>query len=453
MKIIIVGCGKIGRYALESLVAEGHDLIAVDTNPDIIAEITNTYDVMGVCGNSVDSETLIESGADSADLFIAMTGSDEYNMLTCFLAKKMGARETIARIRNPEYNDNSLAFLRHNLELSMAINPELLSAKEMYNMLKLPADVKVENFSRRNLELIELRLTPEMSLDGVKVMKMREKYKANFLICAVQRDDTLFVPDGHFILRDGDKIGITAAPAEVLKLIKLLKLEQKQAKNVMILGGSKTAFYLSKMITNVGNTVKIIEKDEQRCEILSSKIPKAIVISGDGSEQELLLEEGISSTDAFIALSGMDEQNILMCTYAGMHNVPKVITKINREELRYMAEKMGVKALVSTKEITSNILVSYARALENSLGSNVETLYKVMDGMGEALEFKVNGESKVINIPLKSLSTKPNILIAGIMRGKKTILPSGDDVIMPNDRVIILAANQRLNDLDDVIKG
>ena len=452
MKIIVVGCGKIGTHAIKSLVIEGHDIVAVDSNPDIITEITNNYDVMGVCGNCVDSETLLEAGADNADIFISMTGSDEYNMLTCFLAKKLGAKNTIARIRNPEYNDSSLAFLRSNLELSMAINPELLSAKEMYNMLKLPSEVKAENFSRRNLEMIELRITPEMSLDGVKVMKMREKYKASFLICAVQREDKLFVPDGNFELKNGDKIGITASPAEVQKLIKMLGLVQKQAKSVMILGGSKTAFYLAKMITNVGNTVKIVEKNEQRCEELSTEIPKAIVIFGDGTKQELLLEEGLSSTDAFIALSGMDEQNILMCTYAGMQNVPKVITKINREELRYMAEKMGVKALVSTKEITSNILVSYARALENSLGSNVETLYKIMDGMAEALEFKVKGDSKVINVALKSLSLKPNILIAGIMRGKKTILPAGDDVILPDDRVIILAANQRLGDLDDILR-
>ncbi len=453
MKIIIVGCGKIGSYILKSLVMEGHDIIAVDSNPDVISEITNSFDVMGVCGNSVDSETLLEADTSNADLFISATGSDEYNMLTCFLAKKIGAKNTIARIRNPEYNDNSLAFLRSNLELSMAINPELLAAKEMYNMLKLPSEIKVEKFSRRNLEIIELKITPEMSLDGVPVMKMREKYKADYLICAVQRNDNVFVPDGQFELKNGDKIGITASPVEVLKLIKLLKLEQKQAKNVMILGGSKTAFYLAKMITNVGNTVKIIEKDEKRCEELSTQIPKSIVIFGDGTKQELLLEEGISNVDAFIALSGIDEQNILMCTYAAMKKVPKIITKINREELSYMAEKLGVKAVVSSKELTSNLVVSFARALENSLGSNVETLYKIMDGKAEALEFKVKDDSKALNTPLKLLSLKENILIAGIMRGKKTILPSGNDIILPNDRVIILAANTRLGDLDDIIKG
>jgi len=451
MKIVIVGCGKIGKSVLKSLVQEGHDITAVDADPDIVSEITNTYDVMGVCGNSVDSETLEEAGVEKTDLFVAMTGSDEYNMLSCFLAKKLGASNTIARIRNPEYNDSSLAFLKHNLEISMAINPELLAAKEMYNMLKLPQSVKVENFSRRNLEMIELRVTPEMNLDGLMVMKLREKIKAEFLICAVQREDNLFVPDGHFVLHDNDKIGLISSPNEVLKLFKILGIENKRAKNVMILGGSKTAYYLGKLITNVGNSVKIIEKDEARCESLSTSLPRAIVIHGDGSQQELLLEEGISNIDAFVALTGMDEQNILICTYASMNNVPKVITKINREELAYMAEKIGLESLVSTKEITSNILVSYARALQNSLGSNVETLYKVMDGMAEALEFNVSAESKVINIPLKDLSLKPNILIAGITRGKKTILPSGYDVIMQGDRVIVLAANQRLQDLDDIL--
>jgi trk system potassium uptake protein TrkA len=451
MKIIVVGCGKIGTHIIKNLVSEGHDLVAVDSNPDIISHITNAYDVMGVCGNSVDSETLEEAGVSDANLFIAMTGSDEFNMLSCFIAKKMGAKNTIARIRNPEYNDNSLAFLKQNLEISMAINPELMAAKEMYNMLKLPASVKVENFSRKNLELIELRITPEMNLDGVMVMKLREKIKASFLICAVQREDTVYVPDGHFILKNNDKIGITASPSEVLKLLRILGIERKQAKSVMILGGSKTAYYLAKMITNVNNTVKIIEKNEKRCDELSNELPKAMVILADGSQQEVLLEEGIEGIDAFVALTGMDEQNILICTYAKTHNVPKVITKINREELFYMAEKMGVEGAVSTKDITSNILVSYARALRNSLGSNVETLYKIMDGNAEALEFNVSSDSKVINIPLKSLHCKPNLLIAGITRGKKTILPSGDDVIMPNDRVVVLAANQRLNDLDDII--
>jgi len=451
MKIIVVGCGKIGSTIIESLTLEGHDVTAIDSNADVIADIINTYDVMGVCGNGVDSETLDEATAQNADMFIAMTGSDEFNMLSCFLAKKMGAKNTIARIRTPEYNDKSLNMIRDFLELSMTINPELLSAKEMYNILKLPSVAKVETFSRGNLELVELRITAEMGLDGMKLTKLREKFKAKFLICAVQREDTLYVPDGNFELKTNDKIGLTASPAEMIRLLRLLGVERKQAKNVMILGGSTTAYYLAKMITNVGNDVKIIETNAQRCEHLSNELQKAVIINGDGSKQELLLEEGLDSVDAFVALTGLDEQNILLSNYATMHNVPKVITKINREELSYMAEKMGLDTLISPKRVTSNIILQYARALQNSLGSNVETLYKVMDGKAEALEFNVSADSKLLNKPLKEMKFKPNVLIAGIMHGRRTVIPSGDDMISQGDRVIILAANQILQDLDDIL--
>lgn len=451
MKIIVVGCGKIGRTIIETLSAEGHDVTAIDNKEDVLNEITNTYDVMGVCGNVIDSETLEEASVKNTDMFIAMTGSDEFNMLSCFLAKRMGAQYTVARIRNPEYNDKSLSIIRSHLELSMAINPELLSAKEMYNILKLPSVAKVEIFSRRNLELVELKITADMQLDGVKLMKLRDKFKVKFLVCAVQRDDTLYVPDGNFELKTNDKIGLTASPSEMLKLLRLLGVARKQAKNVMILGGSKTAYYLANMITNVGNDVTIIEKNETKCSILSTSLPKATIIHGDGSEQELLVEEGLDNVDAFVSLTGMDEQNILISKYAQMHNVPKVITKINRDDLFYMAQKIELDTLISTKRITSNVILQYARALENSLGSNVETLYKVMDGLAEALEFNVKMDSKLINVPLKQLHLKPNTLIGGIMRGRKTIIPTGDDVINAGDRVIILSANQRLQDLDDVL--
>lgn len=452
MKIIIVGCGKIGSAIVEALTLEGHDLVVVDKESDVLEKISNSFDVMSLCGNGVDNETLEEAGVKDADIFIAMTGYDEFNMLSCFMAKKMGAKHTVARIRTPEYNDKSLNFIRNHLEISMVVNPDLLLAKEMYNTLKLPSVANVEIFSRRNLELVELRITPEMGLDGTKLMKLRDKIKAKFLICAVARDDKLYVPTGNFELKDNDKIGLTASPAEMVKLLRHLGLERKQAKNVMILGGSNTAHYLAKEITNVGNEVKIIEKNEQKCLKLSSELPKATIIHGDGSDHGLLVEEGLDRMDAFVALTGMDELNILLSNYANLRKVSKVITKTNREELGLIAEKMGLDTIISAKRTTSNIIVQYARALENSLGSNVETLYKVMDGKAEALEFIVRADSKIINSPLKSLKCKQNVLIAGIMRGRKTIIPSGDDMILSGDRVIILAANQRLNDLDDIIE-
>ena len=337
MNIIVAGCGKIGRALIADLVAEGHDVTAMDNSPRIVGEITDSFDVMGVCGNCADCETLKEAGAENADIFVAVTNSDELNMLSCFLAQKLGASHTIARIRNPEYNDQSLGFMRQHLGLAISINPELLIAEEIYNVLKLPSAVKIENFSRRNIEMVEIILPHDSELDGMNLIKIREKYKANYLICAVQRGDKVYIPDGRFELKAGDRIGLTAAHAEVEKLLRMLGILKKQAKNIMILGGGKASYYLAKMLSELGTTVKIIEKKLERCEELSEVLDKTVIIHGDGAQQELLVEEGISSMDAFVALTGMDEENIMISTFASMQSVPKVISKINRDDLLSMA--------------------------------------------------------------------------------------------------------------------
>jgi len=451
VKIIIVGCGKIGTAILGSLTAEGHDVVAVDLKAERVNVMTNVFDVMGVVGNGVDYETLTEAGVADADLFVAMTGSDELNMLSCYFAGKMGARHTIARIRNPEYNDQNLRFMQQNLNLSMSVNPDLLAAREIFNMLRLPSAAKVESFSRGNLEMVELRLQPGSKLCGLKLSRAREVYNAKFLICAVQRGDEVIIPGGSFELREGDRIGLMAERSELQKLIKLMGIHRRQARNVMILGGSKTAFYLARMLSGFGSNVKIVEKDPERCEMLSAELPGAVVINGDGSSLELLLEEGLDNLDAFVTLTGMDEANILLGLHATHHNVPRVILKVNREELAEMARKMGQDSLVSPKDIVSNILVRFARALENSRDSNVETLYKLMDGKAEALEFIVLQESRLTGVPLKDLNFKKNILIAGILRGRRIIIPSGDDKILPGDHVVVLAAGQRLQDLLDIL--
>ena len=451
MKIIIVGCGKIGRSMIESLTSEGHDVLVIDKNPAILNETTNMFDVMGVCGNAVDCDTLTEANVENTDILVASTDSDEMNMLTCFLAKKLGAKHTVARIRNPEYNDQSIGFLRQHLNLSISLNPELLVAEEISNILQLPSAVKIERFSRRNIEMVEIILPKNSLLDGINLIKMREKYKANYLICTVQRDNNVYIPDGHFELRAGDRIGLVAAHGETKKLLNMLGLLRKQAKSVMILGGGKPSYYLAKKLINLGVDVKIIEEKLDRCEFLAAELPEAVIIHGDGAQQELLLEEGISSMDAFVSLTGMDEENIMLSIFASMQNVPKVVSKINREELLSMADKLGVETIVSPSHLTTNIIVRYARALENSKGSNVETLYKLMDGKAEALEFNVKSESYVIGIPFKNIQLKPNILIAGITRGRKTIIPSGNDMIMANDRVIVVSTEQRLQDLDDIL--
>lgn len=449
MKITVVGCGKIGCTVINALLTEGHEIVAIDNDPDVISDITNIYDVMTVCGSGTDSDVQLEAG--NANLLIAVTGSDEFNMLTCFIAKRLGIKHTIARIRKPEYNDKSLSFLKKELGLSMAINPERLVSREMFNILKLPSAIKVEEFSRGNFEMVELILKENSPLDGVSLIDLKKKHPDNFLVCAVQRGDKLYIPDGNFVLKSGDKIGITSSSVEIQRLLRKLGILQKQARDVMILGATRTSYYLSKLLLAAGNSVKIIDADRERCKEFSDSLPGAVIINGDPARQELLLEEGIGNVDAVVALTGMDEENILLSYFAAMQNVPKVIAKVNRNEFLPTAERLGIDSVASQIRTVGDVTVRYARALENSMGSKVETLYKLMNGNAEALEFAVNGESKIIKIPFKELPTKSNILIAGIIRGRKTIIPSGDDMIMPGDRVVVISGGGRLNDLSDIV--
>ena len=451
MRIIIVGCGKIGKSLIASLVKEGHEVVAIDKNEAKVAEVINIYDVIGVCGIGTDSVTLTEAGVQKADIFVAVTGSDELNMLSCHIAKTLGAENTVARIRDRAYNEASLGFLQQTLSLSMSINPERFAADDIYNVLKVPGAVHIETFSTRNFEIIELILKEDSPLDNVKVMDLRKQNKAKFLICAVQRGDEVYIPDGNFILKSGDKIALTAAPTEILKLLRSLKITRKQARNVMILGGSRTGYYLAKRLLDSGNSVKIIDKDPVRCQELDEALPGATVILGDGAQQELLLEEGIQSMDAFVSLTGMDEENILISYYAASQNVPKVITKVNRGEFVPVANRMGLDTIISPRRTITDVLVRYARALQNTVGSNVEKLYKIMDGGAEALMFNVHSEFKYTDIPLKDIKFKKNILIAGILRNRKAIVPSGLDVILPGDKVVVISTDHILYDLADII--
>ena len=451
MKIIVNGCGKVGENLIASFIAEGYDVVALDNDPAVITEITNVHDAICVVGNSTDCETLEQAGAKDCDLFVALTGSDELNMLSCFLAKRMGAKHTIARIRNPEYNDESLGFMKHELGLSMAVNPELLAAREIFDILGIPSAAKVETFNGRSFEILELKLKEDSILDGMSLKDIRSTYKSHVLICAVQRGDEVFIPGGDFVLHSSDKIGITASRGQITDFLRKIGLMAKQAKNVMILGGSRTAFYLAKMLDRIGSNVKLIELDKEIADRLSEELESTSVVLGNGTEQEILMEEGVASSDAFVSLTGMDEQNILMAKFAEAQNVPKVIAKVNRNELAALADKIGLDCIISPKKIVESVLVQYARALDASGDSSVETLYKLMDGKIEALEFYVKTESKITGIPLKELTLKENVLVAGILRGRKTIVPGGDDVILSGDRVIVLAGEKKLRDLADAL--
>jgi trk system potassium uptake protein TrkA len=452
MKIIVVGCGKIGATIIESLVSEGHDVTVIDKDPAIVAETVELYDCMGICGSGADCITLSDAGIEDCDLFISVTGLDEFNMLSCFMAKRLGAKHTIARIRNPEYNDHDLVFLRRELGLSMAINPELLAAREIFNTLQLPSAVKIEPFSRRSFEMIELRVREGSPISGMSLIDIRKQYKQKFLVCAVRRNDEVFIPHGNFVLKEGDHIGITASPGEILKLFKALGLSKKKARTIMILGASRTAFYLSKMLLDGGSTVKIIDQSTERCEEFCEALPEAIIVKGDAAQQEVLAEEGIASADAFAALTGIDEENILLSLFAESQNVPKVVAKVNREEFGALAEKIGIDSIFSPRRTVANVILGYARGLQNSMGSKMETLYKIMDGDAEALEFNIQQENSLVGVPLKEIKLKKNVLIAGIIRGRRPFIPSGDDAIAVGDMVIVLTAGHRINDITDIIK-
>ncbi len=451
MKIIIFGCGKIGITIIASLTGEGHDIVAMDKDPAVVEEITNLYDVMGLCGTGVDSDTMNEAGAGEAELFVAVTGSDELNMLACFLARKMGAKHTIARIRTPEYNDQSLGFMKQQLDISMALNPDLLAAHEVFNALSFPAASKIETFSGRNLEIVELVLKENYPFVGMKLMDLRKNYDGKFLVCVVVRDDTVYIPDGNFELKVGDRVGVTASHSDMQKLMKNVGLPQRMPGSVIILGASRMSYYLAKRLVSLGAKVKIIDSDKEVCRAFSNKVPSVTMIVGDGMQPEVMLEEGIGDADAFVALTGSDEVNVLSSYFAKEQKVPTVVAKVNRPELAQTAEKLGLECIVSPQKSVSDVLSSYARALHNSIGSNIETLYKMFDGKAEVLEFNASIDFKYADVPLREIKLKPNTLIAGIVRGRKPIIPSGADVILPGDKVIVMTAGHVMCDLSDII--
>ncbi len=452
MNIILVGGGKVGLTIIESLVREKHDVVVVDSNPQVVSQVSGLYDVMSVCGNGVDWETLMDAGVEKANLLIAVTGSDEFNMLCCIMAKNMGVPYTLARIRNPEYNDRSLGFIKQSLGVSFTINPDAVAAKEMFNLLQLPDAESIETFSRRNFELIELVVRDDSPLCGMTLMEMKKRFPASYLVGIVQRGDTVTIPDGSFRLQSGDRIGLTATAQELGRLLRLIGSTNDRAKNVMLVGAGRYAFYLAKMLLAVGSSVTVIDKDRAACDAFAEALPGAIVSCFDAANEDLLLEEGLHSMDAFVTLTGNDQENILLSYLALGKGVKKVITKLNRKEFLSMAEKLGLECIVSPRHMISDILTRYARALDNSMGSKIETLYQLMGGKAEALEFIVAEDFPLCSTPLKDMKLKGNILLAGILRGRKVIIPAGADTIEVGDRVVVLSAGNTLTDLRDIVR-
>lgn len=453
MKVIVVGCGKIGTTLIGSLVAEGHDVTAIDIDAEVIGGITDLYDVMTVVGNGVDCDTLEEAGAPNARLLVAVTPKDEVNILCCFLAKRMGAHHTVARIEDPNCSDRELAFIKQHTGVSMFIKPSQLVAGELANMLQLPTGVRAEYFARRSFEMIEIRIKERSVLSGLSLLEMRKKIKGNYLILAVNRGGSVKIPDGNFVLKSGDEIMFGSTTEGIGNLLKELGYLADRARNVMILGGSRTAYYLADSLTKLGTKVKIIEQSRERCRELCELVPKAVMIHGDGSKGDLLEEEGIQRTDAFVTLTGIDEQNLLMSIYAQKNHVKRALCKLDRSEFVDLAEQMGMEEFVSPRRLLSDAIIRYARAIENSEGSKMEMLYRLMDDKVEASEFIVHPGFKYVNIPLIDLRKrmKDNILLGGILRNSKLIIPGGEDVILEGDRVIVVAANHQIHDLTDIV--
>lgn len=453
MKIIIVGGGKVGKTIIESMLKEKHEVILVDNDPAVVGNVTNLYDVMGICANGTEYEKLLEAGADKADLFIAVTGSDELNMLSCFAAKKIGARHTVARVRNSEYNTASWGFMKQQLEISMAVNLEKLAAEAIYDILKLPSATKVESFTARSFEMIEIIVKKGSAIDGMTLVDLRKKFSEKFLVCVVQRENDVFIPNGTFKVLSGDKIGVMVTNDDAHSILKKFGYPAKEAKNIMLIGASKTALYLADMLIKGRSSVKIIEKDPEVCDIVCERLSsKASVVCGDGMSREILLEEGVDGLDALVALTDRDEENILISFYALSKQVQKVIAKVNRNELSSISENLGLETTFSPKNIVADILVRYARAIGNSIGSKVETLYSLFGGNAEALEFNVEQDFEFAGVPIKKLETKPGILIAGITRGDEALIPGGDDCILSGDKVIVVAKGERLCNLSDILK-
>lgn len=451
MEIIIVGCGKVGSSLAEQLSAENHDLTLVDTNPDILNELTNTLDVRTVVGHGASYNVLIEAGIETADLLIAVTASDELNLLCCLTAKNAGNSKTIARVRNPIYN-KELNFFKEELGLAMIINPELATATEIARILRFPSAIKIDTFAKGRVEILEFEVPKNSKLNNLRLSDLRAKFKCDILICSIQRGDDVLTPIGTTMLYEHDIVSMVAPPKEAAEFFKKAGILTDPVKNTIIVGGGKTAYYLAHQLIHMGIHVKIIEQNKKRCEELSELLPDAMIIWGDGTDQNTLISEGLESAQSFVSLTNLDEENIMLSLYVKNQSNAKVITKIKRQNFDVIINKLELGSIVYPKFITSDRILQYVRAMQNSMGSNVETLYKIVGNKVEALEFRVSDSSPVIGIPLQDLNIRKNILITCINRNGKIIIPKGSDSIMAGDTVIVTTTTTGLTDLSKILK-
>lgn len=452
MKIVVIGNGKVGSSLSAALVAEGHDVTVVDCEESHLRKTQNTLDVKCIEGNGATVEIQQEAGVQKAGLLIAATAQDELNILCCLIGKRLGAKKTISRVRNPEYYQQ-MHLIREDLGLSMVINPELSTADEISRVLIFPSAAKVEVFEKGRLELVEYRLPAVSVLNDVSLQEMYKKVKTKFLICAVQRKNEIYIPDGDFVLRAGDRIHLIASHRNIERFFRASGLMKDKVKTVMIVGGGRVGYYLAVQLLNVGMRVKLVEKDPDRCAELAELLPKAIVIEGDGTDQELLLEEGILRADAFVSLTGIDEENMILSLFARDATDAKVVAKISRDNYLRLASELGLDCVISPKSLTSGNVVSYVRSLSNTADNEIESLYHVVGDQVEAIEFRIRDQIPgLVGNPLRQVRLKKNILICAVIRKREILIPDGNTTIELGDSVVVVSKEYHFSMVKDILE-
>ena len=450
MNIMIVGCGKVGQTLAQHLNEDGNNVTVIDTDDKLVSDVAARLDVMGYVGNGATHTLQQEAGIEKTDLLIAVTGSDELNLLCCLIAKKESNCQTVARVKNPAYSTET-AYLKDELGLAMVINPEHAAATEIARVLRFPSAIKIETFAHGRVELFKYKIPEGSRLAGMAVKDVVAKLSCDVLVCTVEREDETYIANGNFVFAEKDIISVIASPKNASDFFKAIGYKNRAVRTVMAVGGGETSQYLCSILHRSGISVKIIEKDQKKCESLCVKYPEVDVIHGDASDQALLLEEGIDTVGAFVALTGIDEENILLSLFAKSAGAGKVVTKINRIAFDDVIKHLDLDTTIYPKNITADSILRYVRAMKNSLGSNMETLYSIVPGQVEAAEYTVGEGSPVTDIPLMKMQKKPDILIAAIIRGGKVLIPRGSDVISAGDRVVVVSRTKTMDDIADML--
>ena len=451
MNIIINGAGKVGINLIKLLADENHNVTVVDTDQKIVESVVTDYDVIGYCGNGAAFSVQEEAGVERCDLFIAVTGSDELNIMSCMVASKIGAKKTIARVRNTDYSEQ-LLFMQNKLGIDLLLNPEFETAADIARTIEFPAATKIETFAKGRIDLAEITVPEGSPLDGIMLRDIRKTLSGAMLICAVQRGDEVFIPAGNFVVQAGDKIHFTASRRELPRIFKTIKMDKKKIRSVLIIGGSRTAFYLARYLLKSGIKVKIIEANRDRAVELESGLKDCSVIWGDGTDPDLLREERLENFDAAVALTQIDEENIIFCMHAAKQGVDKTACKVNRDPLAKMVEELIPDcSVVCPKQGTADIILRYIRAVTDTSGG-IKTLYKILGGEAEAAEFLATDDCPLVGKSLKEIDLKKNTLIACVSRGRQVIIPDGNTEILSGDSVIVITAGQRIESLGGILE-